>query len=102
MTLEVYEWISNFIPHYAGHVTIYPCRDPSWCMLVKAADGPIALGVLLNRFSFCYSSAKLCVVVVYSYLPEINIVVKSRIKHGSYNQIHGFLCIRNLELNIFN
>ena len=26
-TVEVYEWISNFIWHYAKHVIIYPCWD---------------------------------------------------------------------------
>ena len=23
-TIEVYEWISNFIPHFTGHVITYP------------------------------------------------------------------------------
>ena len=26
-TIEVLEWISNFIQQYTGHVTIYPCWD---------------------------------------------------------------------------
>ena len=25
--VEVEEWISNFIPHFTGHVVIYPCQD---------------------------------------------------------------------------
>ena len=24
-TFEVWEWISNFLPHFTGHVIIYPC-----------------------------------------------------------------------------
>ena len=28
-TVEVYEWISNFIPHITGHVLTYSCRDSS-------------------------------------------------------------------------
>ena len=26
-TFEVWEWISNFIPHFTGHVITYPCWD---------------------------------------------------------------------------
>ena len=26
-TVEVWEWISNFIPHFTGHVITYPCWD---------------------------------------------------------------------------
>ena len=25
--VEVWEWISNFIPHFNGHVNTYPCWD---------------------------------------------------------------------------
>ena len=25
-TVEVWEWISNFTPHFTGHVITYPCR----------------------------------------------------------------------------
>ena len=28
-TVEVWEWISNFIPHFIGHVVTYPCWDLS-------------------------------------------------------------------------
>ena len=28
-TVEVWEWMSNFIPHFTGHVIIYPCWDLS-------------------------------------------------------------------------
>ena len=35
-TVEVWEWISNFIPHFTGYVIIHPCWD--WiCVLVKGA-----------------------------------------------------------------
>ena len=26
-TVEVWEWISDFIPHFTWHVVAYPCRD---------------------------------------------------------------------------
>ena len=32
-TVEVWEWICNFIPHFTGHMIIYPCWDYSWFML---------------------------------------------------------------------
>ena len=38
-TVEVWEWISNFIPHITGHVITYPCWDLSYTMLVKVATG---------------------------------------------------------------
>ena len=28
VTVEVWEWIRNFIPHFTGYVIIYPCQDP--------------------------------------------------------------------------
>ena len=28
-TVEVWEWLSNFIPHFPGHMITYPCRDLS-------------------------------------------------------------------------
>ena len=33
-TIEVWEWVSNFIPHFTGYVITYPC-DQSYTMLVK-------------------------------------------------------------------
>ena len=38
-TVEVFEWISNFIPHLTGRVITYPCYDESQTMLVKGATG---------------------------------------------------------------
>ena len=32
---EVWEWTSNFIPHFIMDVTTYPCRDQSQSMLKK-------------------------------------------------------------------
>ena len=38
-TVEVWEWISNFIPHFIGHVITYSCWDYSWSILVNGAAG---------------------------------------------------------------
>ena len=38
-TVEVWEWMSNFISHFTGHVITYPCWDLSQTMLVKGAPG---------------------------------------------------------------
>ena len=38
-TIEVPEWISNYILHFAVHVITYPCRDESQSMLVKWLPG---------------------------------------------------------------
>ena len=29
VTIDVWVWISNFIPHFTGHVITYPCVDYS-------------------------------------------------------------------------
>ena len=34
---EVWEWISNFIPHFISGIITYPCWVLSWTMLVKGA-----------------------------------------------------------------
>ena len=36
-TVEVWEWISNFIPHFPGHVITYLCWAKSLHMLAKGA-----------------------------------------------------------------
>ena len=36
-TVEVWEWIRNFIIHFIGDVITYPCWDLSQSMLVKGA-----------------------------------------------------------------
>ena len=43
-TAEDWEWISNFIPHFTGHVITYPCWDWSWTMLVKGATWSLGGG----------------------------------------------------------
>ena len=40
-TIEVWEWISNFIPHYTRCVITCPCWDLSQSMLVKWAPGGV-------------------------------------------------------------
>ena len=46
-TIEVWEWISNFIPHFSGHAITYPCRDLSWTRLVKGATHMRCFGFVL-------------------------------------------------------
>ena len=36
-TVDVWEWISNFTPHFTGHMITYPRWNSSWSMLVKRA-----------------------------------------------------------------
>ena len=38
-TVEVWEWISNFIPHFDGHAITHPCWGLSSSMLPKVAPG---------------------------------------------------------------
>ena len=40
--IEVWEWISNFIPCFVIDVITYPCRDQSWSIPVKEAPGIIS------------------------------------------------------------
>ena len=47
-TVEVWEWISNSIPHFTGHVITYPCLDWRLCddlsmpHIVKGSPGSIS------------------------------------------------------------
>ena len=34
-TVEIWEWVSNFIPYFTGHVITYPCCDLGWTMVLK-------------------------------------------------------------------
>ena len=38
-TVQVWKWISNFFPHFTGHVITYICRDLRLFMLVKRTLG---------------------------------------------------------------
>ena len=41
-TIEVWKWVSNFIPHFIMGVITYPCYDLSQTMLVKGAPDALA------------------------------------------------------------
>ena len=48
--IEVWEWISNHIPYFSGHVITYPCWDWSQSILVK---GAMKLGLIcINPLKF--------------------------------------------------
>ena len=44
-TIEVWEWVSNFIPHFTGHVIDHPYWNQSQFMLVKGALGAKDQGI---------------------------------------------------------
>ena len=46
--VEVWEWISNFIPRFTGHMATYPCWYFSQTMLIKGA--PVFTGLV---YLFC-------------------------------------------------
>ena len=38
---EIWEWISNFNPHFIGHVLTYPCWDLSLIHVSKTGPGKL-------------------------------------------------------------
>ena len=54
-TVEVWEWISNFIPHFTRHVITYPYWEWSQSMLVKGA--PCIKLYTLYLWLFCITNA---------------------------------------------
>ena len=38
-TLEFWEWIRNFTPHFTGYVITYPCWASSWSMMLERCLG---------------------------------------------------------------
>ena len=49
-TVEVWEWISNFIPHFSGYVIIYPCWDESQTMLVKRSLQIMVISMIMYSY----------------------------------------------------
>ena len=48
-TVEVSEWISDFIPHFIMDVITYSCGDSSLAMLIKGTSGaPLLTWVNFN------------------------------------------------------
>ena len=47
-TVEVWEWISSFIPYFIVDVITFPCFDKSKIMLVKRTLGSIPFQILCN------------------------------------------------------
>ena len=52
--VEVWEWISNFILHFTGHIIMYPCRDQNW-VLVKGAKYTARYSQKNNSYHNCGS-----------------------------------------------
>ena len=61
-TNEVWEWISNFISHFTGHVISYPCWDLSQSMLVKRV--PYKLGQY--RVCWCPGNLEMMILPLYN------------------------------------
>ena len=50
-TVDVWERINNFIPHFTGNVITYPYRDWNWSMFVKRGPVPLVppIGTKYNQ-----------------------------------------------------
>ena len=84
VNVEVWEWISNFIPHFTGHGISYPCWDPCVFYLSRS----------INKVS------NLCIAVIYKMFtlsPSLHIeTLKIMYNVCSYNNI----CISRLNVHI--
>ena len=63
VTVQVWEWISNFIQHFTEHAISYPHWDSSESVLIKGAPGDayMFLGTgssLVYVMAYCLSGAK--------------------------------------------
>ena len=50
-TVEVWEWISNFIPHFTRHMIAYPCCDLKLNHVSKRGHRQLSLAVLYEYFT---------------------------------------------------
>ena len=59
-TIEVWECISNFIPHLPGHMMTYPCRDLRLTISIKGAPDVISgdEGAFEERITRCRAQQK--------------------------------------------
>ena len=94
--VEVWEWISNFIPHFTGHVISYPCRNLSESMLVKGVPGYKEYACVDELYE-CIVQQKLliftCAISLIAEQKEIDVMEKHTRKHQqkSYSTI-GLVC----------
>ena len=63
-TIEVWEWISNFISHFIMDIITNPCQDSTKAMSVKGAPGVMLWKI--NKFLFSVG-------VDFSYLDQLNV-----------------------------
>ena len=57
-TVEVWEWICNFITHFIMNVIAYPCWDLNKTMLVKKAPG---IHPVVAKYLESFSVGMVCV-----------------------------------------
>ena len=91
-TIEVWEWISNFIPHSTEHMITYPSWYLSWPMLVKTPGHQLwgkipAMRVKFQHVPFqCQWDTKYNFIFAFLKKSEWKIIPDSTNNSGSYSQ----------------
>ena len=82
-TIEVWEWINNFISHITGHVITYPCWDLSLSLLLKLAQMEMSWEVMKLRTMFAICSL-LCLKwrTVQCHYNVVNLIESPHIRHA--------------------
>ena len=106
-TVEVWEWIRNFIPHFTEHVITYPCWDWIWTISVKGAPLVNTLG-LMKHITGQLNGSSLVQLMVCGLLgtkplpkpiiepPGINLnEVVVTLQNISFNKIYSKCCLQN-------
>ena len=91
VTVEVWEWISNFIAHFMMDVITHPCWD--WSLFMLKAKDPKVLWHTRKAYSSCatkeYNISQLFVYVhIYiKYMPYVSYVENKIVE--LFNMLHG-------------
>ena len=89
VTVEVWKWISKFIPHFTRHAVTYPCLDKRWSMLIKGPYRTVAPAMAASwhaQFTSIYHW-------IYIYRE-----LKSFWLTQVYSPIYAALCLNHLNL----
>ena len=76
-TVEVWEWMSDFVAHITGHAIACPCWDWGWTMLVEGAPGHLSTWtipflVILSKQRTTTLSRVIRFFFLFSYTPSRN------------------------------
>ena len=96
VTIEVWEWISHFLPHFIGPVITYPYWYQSWSMLVKGTlfeTKPLPEPVLTYcQLDLIIKTSVKFISYTHIFIQECHLQNGSHFVEASLHQFHTVIC----------